>query len=244
MAKDNDRKTTPATPATTPKPSFEGGTVPKTFDPKDLGTKIFSDTERVYNQGPKVNPFSDYTPFSTETQTGIAQGIADSDAIRSGPMAGVAKGDWLGGGGNPYLNEIIRMTNENTSNDVNSTFASNGRFGSDIHAEGLGKALAGNETTARYNNFNDEWNRMTGAQDAIAGADATRLGYSGMLDSKAKEKTIADQASWDATNNKDYNHLAKYLGLLRGGDAANETNKPLSFWDLLGTIGQTAGNFL
>ncbi len=226
------------------KPSYEGGSVPGTFDPKNFGTKVMSDMDRIYNKGPVINPYSDYTPYSEQTTAGINQGITDSDAIRNGPMGGVAAGDWLKGGGNPYLNDIIKMTNENTSNDVNSTFANNGRFGADIHAAGLGKALSENETTARYNNFNDEWNRMTGAQGAIKDADATRLGYSGMIDSKLKEKNLSDTAAWDEKNNAGYNHLAKYLGLLRGGDSANETNKPLSIWDILGGIGSTVGSFL
>lgn len=293
MAKDNDRKTTPATPATTPKPSFEGGTVPKTFDPKDLGTKFFSDMERVYNKGPVVNPIADFTDYSGDTKKLIADGINNAGVVKnqlngvatgkvgssnpfylSGPdftkgiTGDVAAGKYLGKG-NPFLNAEIEKTRDNVSNDVNSTFASNGRFGADIHAEGLGEGLATAENSARFNQYNTdydnmmealglqtgqaadrrsqfdtEYKRKTGALDRIDEANATALGYSGLNDSKLREKKLSDQAMWDSKNNSGFNHLAKYLGLLRGGDSANETNKPLSLWDIIGGIGQTVGSFL
>ena len=92
--------------------------------------------------------------------------------------------------------------------------------------------------------FDTEYDRKTGAMDRMDEATARALGYSGLTDSKLREKTLSDQAAWDNKNDSSFNHLAKYLGLMRGGDSANETNKPLSIWDILGGVGQTVGSFL
>jgi hypothetical protein len=262
------------------KPSWDGGSVPATLDPKNLGTKFLSDADRVYAKGPVVNPIKDFVPYSDSTKGMISQGLGNNDALRSGRigdiarggvnigpdytkgiMGDVASGKYLGKG-NPFLNAEIERTRDNVSNEINSTFASNGRFGADIHAEGLGKGLADSENSARFNQYNTDYGNMTQALGLQGGqannnldrqiqasgmlddSTAQALGYSGLLDSKLEEKKLSDQNAWDDKNNANFNHLAKYLGLLRGGDSANETNKPLSFWDILGTIGQTAGSFL
>ena len=273
--------------------SYKGGKVPNTFDPKNLGTKFYSDIEKAYDKGPKVNPIKDYVPYSAETNSAITEGMGNADRTRdefgavatgdvgssnpfylSGPdytqgvIGDVARGSYLGGG-NPYLNAEIERTRDNVSNEINNTFASNGRFGADIHAEGLGKGLADSENTARFNQYNTdydnmiealglqtgqaadrrtqfgtEYDRKVAAGNKLDAATATKLGYSGLIDAKAQEKNLSDQNAWDDKKNANFNHLAKYLGLMRGGDTANETNKPLRFWDILGTIGQTAGAFL
>lgn len=208
--------------------SWNGTSTPTTFDPKDLGTQLFADTKTAYEQGPKINPVNPFTDYSAQTKGLISGGI---DAVSP-----VANGEWLSGG-NPYFEEMLRKTRDNTTTDVNSTFNSNGRFGADIHAQGLATGLADSENAARASNFETEWQRMLGAQ-------GQGLGLSGLLDSKAAEKTAADATMWDRTNNAPFNHLAQYLGLLRGGDSANETNKPVSIWDILGGIGSTVGSFL
>lgn len=438
MAKDSTKQPTPTTPVPPAKPSYQGGDVPKTFDPKDLGTKFFSDMERVYGQGPKVNPISSFVDYSGETKNLIGQGINNSaaaarelggvatggvgssnpfylsgpdysggfvddlaggrvdlgndyksgnigaigaggpvgntyrggnlDAIaaggptgntyKTGRIADIAGGASVGndyktgvvgdaaagrllGTGNPFLEAELQKTRDNIATDVNATFASNGRFGSDIHASGLSEGLADAENTARFNQYNTDYARMIealGLQDTAAGRDvdrqvqamglqdqaagrdldrqfqtlgrqddaamrdlasqlqvlgyqdqaagrdvagrlqgldmqagqaadrrgqfeteygrkldamdridagtATGLGYAGLLDSKMRERNLADQEAWSNANDPDFNHLAKYLGLLRGGDSANETNKPLSIWDIIGGVGSTVGSFL
>src|SRR5436190_1917051 len=112
------------TPAPTGPFTWNGASASSTFDPKDFGTKAFGDLNTAYGQGPKVNPVNPFTDYSQQTKDFIGSGI---DQLKP-----VASGDWLNGG-NPYFNDFLRQTRDNTTADVNSTFASNGRFGSDIH---------------------------------------------------------------------------------------------------------------
>jgi hypothetical protein len=231
-----------AVPGSPKKPSWAGGSIPSTFDPKDFGTQIFSDAQRIYGQGPRVNPIADYVPYSQETQSLIDRGLADDTALRGGIFGDMAGGDFLGEG-NPYLNAEIARTRENVGNDVNSVFASNGRFGADIHAQGLGEGLANAENTARFNQYNTDVGNMFQARGLLDNSSSRALGYSGLLDSKLQEKNQSDSAMWDRRNNAGYNHIAQYLGLLRGG-GGNETNQPVSIFDLLGGIGSIAGAFL
>lgn len=259
-------------------PSWNGGAVQKQFDPKDFGSQIFGDAQRIYQQGPQVNPISSFTDYSKQTKGLIDQGLQNNQDLRNGNigdiarggvnigpdyttgiMGDVAAGRYLGNG-NPYLNDAIRQTQENVSNDVNSTFASNGRFGADIHAQGLGQGLANAENTARFNQYNTDYGNMTQAlglqgQQANNNLDwqtrargmldngtAQALGYSGMLDSKAQQRNDARRQMWDSQHNAGYNHIAQYLGLLNGnGDA---TNKPLSIWDILGGVGSAVSTFV
>jgi len=305
-------------------PSWAGGTYPDTFDPKTLGTKFFSDLSRTYDQGPKVNPFSDFVDYSGQTKNAISGGIGDfnraSGQLRgaayggvgsqnpfylSGPdfskgfvgdLAGgrvdlgnnydsgilkdVAGGKYLAKGGNPYLEGALRSTRDDILKDVGSQFTSSGRFGGGSYVDKAVDSLSTAENTARLGQYNQdygnmiqalglqdsarmrdvngrlqglglqqgqaadrrsqfetEYGRKMGALDRIDAGRARSLGYSGLLDSKAKEKRLSDQAMWGNQNDAGYNHLAKYLGLLRGGDSANETNKPLSIWDILGGVG-------
>ena len=44
---------------------------------------------------------------------------------------------------------------------------------------------------------------------------------------------------WDAQNNAGYNHIAQYMNLVNGGK--DNTNQPLSLWDILGGVGSVAG---
>lgn len=161
--------------------SYQGGNVPDTFDPKTFDTTLMSDASKLYQQGPKVNPYSSYVPFTKQTSGLINQGMQNNTDLRAsnigsiakggvnigpdyttGIMGDVAAGKYLGGG-NPYLNKYLDQTRNDVSNDVNSTFASNGTFGSDIHAQGLAQGLGNAENTARFNQYNTDYANMTGA---------------------------------------------------------------------------------
>jgi hypothetical protein len=209
--------------------TWNGAKPAGTFDPKNFGTRLFQDLNTSYGQGPKINPISPFTDYGQQTKDLIGGGL--------NTLSPVANGSWLNGG-NPYFADSLRQTRENTTDGVNRAFASDGTWGSNIHAEGLARGLADSENNARMQNFDTEYNRMLGAQ-------GQGLALSGLLDSKAAEKTAADSTMWDRNNNGNFNHLAQYLGLLNGaGGADAPTNKPVSFWDILGGIGSTVGSFL
>jgi len=233
----------PSGPGTGPF-TWNGRNPASTFDPKNFGTQLFGDLSTAYGQGPKINPIANYTPFSAQTSGLINRGLSDIEAFRSGPMAGVAAGDWLGGNQNPYREAGYQTTRDNIMKDVGDVFNSSGRFGGGSYVDRAVDQIATSENPQRAQDFENEWSRYLGANSALQGANATGLGYSGLLDSKAAEKTASDQDMWNRTNNAPFNHIAQYLGALRGGDSANETNKPLSLWDILGGIGGVVGSIL
>lgn len=216
-------KTTGGTSNTNP--SWMGGSIPSTFDPKTLGTTIMSDASRTYAQGPKVNPISTYTPF----------GQATTDTINSSMAAnrGFASGANLGNG-NPFLNAQLQQTRDNVLKDLGSQFTSSGRFGGGSYIDTATNSLANAENSARFGQYNTDVAQMMQAQ-------GQNLGMSNLLDQKAAEKTAADRAMWDAQNNQGYNHIASYMNLMQGGK--DSTNKPVSIWDILSGVGTVAGAF-
>lgn len=221
--------------------SWAGATSPSTFDTKNFGTQIAGDLDAAYKQGPQVNPISSYTPFSSETTGLINNAQADNAAIRNGLVGDVAAGNWLSGG-NPFFEKALSDSLDNTMTSVNSLFNNSGRFGGGSHVDTLANSLGTVENNARLGNFENEYNRMLQGQQQLAASNSDALGYSGLIDSKAAEKTAADQAMWEATHNAPFNHIQKYLALQQG--TTGNTNQPASGWDWLGTLGTVAGAFL
>jgi len=222
--------------------SYNGGSVPGTFDPKTFGTTLMSDASKAYQQGPKINPISGFTPFSTQTQGLIDSGLARNSAMQgNSTLQGMASGNYLGNG-NPYLNDQLQQTRDNVLKDVSSQFTNSGRFGGGSYVDTAVGSLANAENSARFGQYNTDVSNMFNANSALDASNANALGYSGLLDSKAKELTAANQQQWDATHNADFNQIAKYLGLLNGNQ--DNTNKPVSLWDILGGVGSVAGAFL
>lgn len=224
--------------------SWNGASTSSTFDPKTFGTKLFSDLNTAYGQGPKIDPISSFNPYSAQTSGLIQTGLNQVAANNSGPLSQYASGAFIGNG-NPYLNDAINQTNKGVTQDVNSTFNSNGLFGSDLHANGLATGLATADNTARLGQYNTDVGNMFNAQSQLANNTNTGLAYSNLLDSKNAEKIASDQQQWNQTNDAAYNQISKYLGLLQQqGGADAPTNKPLSLLDILGGAGSLLGSIL
>jgi len=216
-------------PGQAPGPFTWNGAKPAgTFDPKNFGTTLYQDLNTAYGQGPKINPVNPFTDYGQQTKDLISGGLNQ--------MSPVANGQWLNGG-NPHFEQNLATTRGNTMNALGDEFQSFGRFGGGSMVDTASRAIADSENSARMQNFDTEYNRMLGAQ-------GQGLALSGLLDSKNAEKTAADSTMWDRNYNAPFNHLAQYMGLLRGGDSANETNKPLSIWDILGGVGSVVGSIL
>jgi hypothetical protein len=107
------------------------------------------------------------------THNSVVNPLVNKFQSSSGP-AGQATGyygDVLSGkymSGNPYLGQMINQTGRDVTNNVNSQFEMNGRYGSDAHGYGLARGLADSQNGLQYQNYTDEMNRMgqaaTGAQ--------------------------------------------------------------------------------
>ena len=119
--------------------------------------------------------------------------------------------DVLGGkylDGNPYLENIIGKTRNDTLGAVGGAFGSRGAFGGTKYAEAAGRGVADAENTLRYNDYGAERGRM----DAAAGrapstAAADYLGITPLL---AAAQTGTDLAF--APSNNYAQQLAALLG--------------------------------
>lgn len=148
-------------------------TTQATRDPWKPAQPLLQD---VLEQGRAIGgDVSNFTPtFSANTRAGmegIAQmgmnPLAQADAFRNlaagtragydtgqGTLMSTASGGMLGG--NPYLDEVLRVARENAATGVNAQFSGAGRYGSGAHTGALARELGNIETTARMNNFNTE----------------------------------------------------------------------------------------
>lgn len=223
-------------------PSWAGGGSVSTFDPKTFGTTVMSDASKTYQKGPVINPVNPFTDYS-DTTKGLIQGGIDRNGAMQGNSAisGMASGNNLGNG-NPFLNQALSDTRAGVMDSLGDEFSSFGRYGGGSMVDTAVDRIAPAENAARLGQYNQDVSNMFAANSALDASNANALGYAGLLDSKAKEKTEADATMWDRQNNAEYNHLAKYLGLLRGGEG-DETNKPANFWDIAGNVAKVAGAF-
>ena len=223
-------------------PSWQGGTTGDTFDSKKLGTTFMSDAQKLYAQGPKVNPISTWTDLTDQTKGLISGALANNNALQgNSTLQGMASGSMLGNG-NPYLNAQLQQTRDNVLKDVGSQFTNSGRFGGGSYVDTAVNGLANAENSARFGQYNTDVGNMFNAQNQLQAGNAGAIGYSNLLDQNAAQKTAADRAMWDATNNAGYNHIASYLNLLQGGK--DNTNQPTTLWDILGGVGSAAGAVL
>lgn len=220
-------------------PSWQGGTTPDTFDTKKLGTTFMSDAQKLYAQGPKVNPISTWTDLTDQTKGLISGALANNNALQgNSTLQGMASGSMLGEG-NPYLNAQLQQTRDNVMKDVGSQFTNSGRFGGGSYVDTAVNGLANAENSARFGQYNTDVSNMFNAQNQLQAGNAGAIGYSNLLDQNAAQKTAADRSMWDATNNAGYNHITSYMNLINGGK--DNSNQPLSLWDILSGVGSVAG---
>lgn len=243
------RPGTPGAPAipsgNATRPSWEGGTAPNTFEPKDFGTTMFNDLSKIYARGP--NPFNRplFTEYGAETKGLIGNALADINATRNGVVGEAAGGGWLQGG-NPYFEDMLARTRDNVSTEVNDTFSNLGLWGSTKHGESLSEGLGRAELDARGANFENEWQRMLGSQGWLRNDIGTGIDVAGLLDSKERERLMAEYDLHNRQTGAPFEHIAKNVGLLTGNPANVDasTNQPLSLWDIIGGIGGFLGDIL
>lgn len=237
----NSGSTTP-TVGTSAGYSWNGFKSPDSFDSKKFGTSIASDLNNWYKSPLTTNPIADFTDYTQGTKNLIGQGMQQAGNIAGNTtLQQMASGSMLGNG-NPYLNDALSQTRDNILKDVGSQFTSSGRFGGGSYIDRAVGDIANAENTARFGQYQNDIQNMYGAQSALNNATATGLGYSNLLDQKAKEQTASDQKMWDLQNNAPYARITQALGALQGTNG--QTNTPTSLWDILGTGANVAGSLL
>lgn len=118
-------------------------------------------------------------------------GAMAAPGLMSGGQAMAAPGlmstpDTAGGGGggssNPYLNSVLETARRKAADSVNQQFSGAGRYGSGAHTGVLADRLGGIETTARFEDYNNERTRQLQAAGLLHGAGMQGAQLAGQYD--------------------------------------------------------------
>lgn len=219
--------------------TWNGAKPATTFDSKAFTTGILGDLANFQKSPLQTNPYSDFTDYSTQTKGLINQGLSQASDTASNPfLKGMASGSQIGNG-NPFVNQALADSRQNTLADIGAQAGSAGRFGGSPWATWAGDAISKNENTARLGQYNQDVQNMYGAQGALNNATATGLGYSNLLDQKSREQNQSNQKMWDLQYNAPYQRITQTLGALQGQQ--QNANQPWNWWDVLGTGLNVAG---
>ncbi|WP_419828343.1 hypothetical protein [Methylobacterium sp.] len=71
-------------------------------------------------------------------------------------LAGVARGDFLDPTTNPFVQALVKTSNQNASNATKEAYAASGRYGSGNFAAGMAKAINDTDTALYANQYNTE----------------------------------------------------------------------------------------
>jgi len=66
-------------------------------------------------------------------------------------------------GNNPYLDDIVGLTNENLARDINTHLGTRGNLGGSVQSDILARELGRNELGLRYEDYNNQENRQANA---------------------------------------------------------------------------------
>lgn len=211
----------------------------------------YSQAQNLYNKGAPAYyggqttaPMSGYTKGALDSMAQRASYGSDLTRAAQGQLTDTLSGQYLEQG-NPYLQNaigaatrpMINAFNDQVMPGLDSNFSSAGRYGSGAHA--LASSDAGAQLQSQigdvasqmaYNNYSDErQNQMRGMLFAPELAqqdykDISMLGQAGQGYDQYNQNLInADISKWNYTQNKDWNFLNDYLGLLNGATGGSST---------------------
>lgn len=187
-----------------------------------------------------------YYPGQTVTDTPAATTQGQAGQLGAAGISGdlrnaTASGAFLNAG-NPYFSGLVEQIGQAIRPQIDSTFASTGRYGSGAHANAFSSALADQAGRLAYQNYGDERGRqIAAAQDYSPFQAQMQVGSQ----QEAKEaQYIADAlARWDFAQNRDINKLAQYMQLVgnRSYGGTSQQTQPYTSNPFLQTVGTTAG---
>jgi hypothetical protein len=255
-------------------------------------TKLLGGVQQAYDKGPQVFNQSLYTGVGPTTQnawqntlnasnnpafTGAVNkglGYAGSLAGGSGPslteqnLMGVANGNYLNGG-DPYFEQNLAKTLNETSSGINAGLGASGRLGSNLQLQSLSEGLGNVSNAARSQQYQTERDRQVQALGAIEGQRQQGVGnafaaqaalpglyQAGLMPSQVQGQVGAAQdADALARRQGDYelfsrqangqtDLLAKLSSILAGNASASgsTTSKEVPWWQVgLGAASTIAG---
>lgn len=137
-------------------------------------------------------------------------------------LRGTVNGDYMNG--NPYMGRVLSGLNSQVENDANSHFALSGRYGSDAHGNGVGRAIADTDSKLLYQNYSDEMARRDQA------AQALQQGGSADIGNLLASMGASAQLPYTGSSN-----LGNSLGALFSGGTSKSTQySPNPLWGALG----------
>jgi len=214
-------------------------------------TSGYKDAESLYKQGAPAYysgqttaPMSGFTMGALDSMA--QRGSQGSDLTRAaqGQLTGTLSGDYLNGGNPAFqgaLNAAIRPMQQTFQNTVmpgiDSNFSGAGRYGSGAHAMATGDAandlmtgIGDVSSQMAYQNYSDErQNQIRGMLFAPELAnqdyrDIEAMGQAGQGFDQYNQNLInADIQKYNYTQNKDWNFLNDYIGLLNGATGSSST---------------------
>ena len=211
----------------------------------------FKQARNLYDAGPtEYYPNQTYAGPSYETNQGLDRQFErasnGSDIFNAGKAQNLAtiNGDYLNA--NPYLNSaidnankgLVRSFNASVIPGLQSSFASSGRYGSDLQRQAQGDASkdllsqAGtNASNISYGNYNDERNRQANAvANAPAYAQADYNDIANMLDVGQQREAITQQGIDEDMNRfnfeqeEPWQRLERFKGLIDGNYGGTTTS--------------------
>lgn len=140
--------------------------------------KGMENSNRVFDQQqPQLDRFSGMQMDTYgRLAPGAEQGILGSQSLVNDTLAG----KYLNS--NPYIDQMLSLSNRDVADTVNSQFAGAGRYGSGAYTDVLARQLADNETRARFGQYNQERQYQN---NAVGQAQSLMGGATGLLNNAA-----------------------------------------------------------
>lgn len=230
---------------------------PGGFNKSALGNKLGGGLEDILDNGYAVWDRPAYAGMGDASQGGLASIIGASQNPNYAGAIGdtisqygdIASGKQFGQNAPGYA-----TLRQNVANDAvtagNSPFVSSGLFGSDKHAEALGRGVTGALANLDYSNYQNDIARQNTAAQMLPGLfqastlpGQTQLAAGQTQDASNQAALLAEQDLFRRQNDAPYNNLARIIGV-GGSSVAPDAPKQPGLWDYLGLAGGLASVFL
>jgi hypothetical protein len=150
-------------------------------------------------------------------------GVADDEFYSERNLDDMARGRYVDGG-NPYLKEIIRQSNENVQNSVNARMAGSGAYGGSRYASNMTRELVDAEERLRYQNYEAERGRQMQANQMMDAAMGQRFGQQATATQGLAGARTQDLSNRINTANAEMGALAGKSGAIAGKTNVQGTN--------------------
>lgn len=188
------------------------------------------EAQRLYQQGPQqYYPESTVVPFAPQTQQALQmqqdRALAGSDLTRTAQSQAQAtiRGDYLNA--NPYLAQTFKNAAGGVADQVNSQFASGGRYASGANQAVLGGSLSNLASQIYGTDYANERNRQLATLNSaipLANQDYADIGQLRGVGGEVEDlsgRVLQDQISrYQYDQNAYWDNLAKLMGVVQGGN--------------------------